>query len=95
MSLIQLGLYYVLKRYNSTIPDFLVILPLLACYFIVLPYLFSPEPSKDGINCAMPALAITLGFWIYGTLATICTHILWVIKKRIDLFYAKQDFNIK
>jgi hypothetical protein len=57
---------------------------LLICYFLVFPKFFYPKPRTDGINCGMPALGITLGFWIFGTIAGITTHIIWYItnKKR-------------
>jgi hypothetical protein len=42
----------------------------------VFPKFFYPEPSTDGINCGMPILGITFGFWIFGTIAGIATHIL-------------------
>ena len=82
ISLVQFGLYYLNNKYKTKLPNFIILLTLLICYFFVFPKFFYPEPRTDGINCGMPILGITLGFWIFGTIAGIATHIIWKIKKR-------------
>ena len=81
ISLIQLGLYYLKSKYGKKVPDFLILLIFLICYFLVIPRFFYPEPRTDGINCGMPVLGITLGFWIFGTIAGIVTHLIWKLIK--------------
>ncbi|WP_435261848.1 hypothetical protein [Tenacibaculum sp. nBUS_03] len=81
ISFVQFGLYYLNRKYGQKIPEFLILLTFLICYFLVIPRFFYPEPRPDGINCGMPVLGITLGFWIFGTIAGIATHIIWKIIK--------------
>jgi hypothetical protein len=82
VSLVQFALYYLNSKYKTKLPNFVILLIILICYFFVFPRLFYPEPSTDGINCGMPIFAITFGFWIFGTIAGILTHIIWKIKLR-------------
>ena len=82
ISLVQFALYYLNSKYKTELPNFVILLILLICYFLVFPQLFYPEPRTDGINCGMPILGITIGFWIFGTIAGIATHIIWNIKQK-------------
>ncbi|CAL2103654.1 conserved hypothetical protein [Tenacibaculum sp. 190130A14a] len=83
-SLIQLGLYHLNRKYGQKVPELLILLTFLVCYFLVIPRFFYPDPRPDGINCAMPTLGITLAFWIFGTIAGFLTHAIWIIIKRIS-----------
>lgn len=82
ISFIQFGLYFLNKKYKTELPNLIILLILLICYVLVFPKFFYPEPRKDGINCRMPILGITLGFLIFGTIAGITTHIIWNLKNR-------------
>ncbi|PCJ95363.1 MAG: hypothetical protein COA50_09155 [Flavobacteriaceae bacterium] len=82
ISLLQFALYFLNNKYKNKVPDFVIFLLVLACYFFIFPRLFYPEPRTDGINCGMPILGIILGFWIFGTIAGIATHLIWKLKKR-------------
>lgn len=82
ISLIQFGLYYLNKKYKAKLPNFVILLILLVCYFFVFPKFFYPESVTGGINCGMPILGITLGFWIFGTIAGITTHFIWKLTTR-------------
>lgn len=76
ISLVQFALY----KYKTKLPNFVILLILLICYFFIFPKLFYPEPRTDGINCGMPILGITFVFWIFETIAGIMTHIIWKLK---------------
>ncbi|MCF6297698.1 MAG: hypothetical protein L3J08_06900 [Flavobacteriaceae bacterium] len=82
ISFVQFALYYINSKYKNKLPNFIILLILLICYFFVFPRFFYPEPRTDGINCGMPILGITFGFWIFGTIAGITTHIIWRIKNK-------------
>lgn len=80
ISVVQLAMYFLNDKYKTKLPNFVILLILLICYFLVFPGLFYPEPSPDGINCGLPILGITLAFWIFGTIAGIGTHIIWKVR---------------
>jgi len=82
VSLLQFGLYYGNDKYKTKLPNYIILLALLSCYFFVFPRLFYPETRTDDINCGMPILGITFGFWIFGTIAGLTTHLIWKLKKR-------------
>lgn len=80
ISLFQLLTYYLLDKYKLKFSKTLVFILVLLGYYFLFPQYFFPEPRKDGINCGIPVLAILLGFWVFGTIAALITHILWIIK---------------
>ncbi len=80
ISIVQFGLYFLNAKYKTKMPNFVILLILLTGHFFVFPKLFYPEPRTDGINCGMPMLGVTLGFWIFGTLSGIVVHIIWKLK---------------
>ena len=83
ISLVQLTCYYLIYRYQIKVPNFIILLLVLIGYYLIFPQFFFPEPRKDGINCGMPALGITLAFWVFGTIGALSSHITWIfIKKR-------------
>lgn len=83
ISLVQLTCYYLTYRYKIKIPGFVFLVLVLIGYYFIFPHFFYPEPRTDGINCGMPILGITLGFWIFGTIGALSSHIIWIfIKKR-------------
>ena len=82
ISTLQFLLYYlnyrkIKKEFLSTI----ILFGILACYYFILPKMFYPEPRTDGINCGLPILGLTFAFWIFGSIAALITHIIWVIWK--------------
>ncbi len=76
-SLLQLALYFLSYRMKWKFPDFLILVIFLVLYYVALPQFFYPEPRPSGVNCGMPVLAITMAFWIIGTIAAVLTHFLW------------------
>ena len=91
ISLLQLFLYYLNDKYKTKLSNFIILLIILIGYLFVFPQFFYPEPRKDGINCGMPILAITLAFWIFGTFAGVTTHLIWKIKKAIMFKFNSTD----
>lgn len=82
VSLVQYAIYYINSRYTTKFPDFMILFFIAVAHFFVFPKWFYPELDPNGINCGVPKLATTLAFWIFGTLATCITHIVWKIKSR-------------
>lgn len=79
-------LQYFLNVWNSKsktkIPKFIIVLLFLIGHFFVFPQWFFPEPDPKGINCGMPMLGITLGFWIYGSLQVVLTQLFFSFRKK-------------
>ena len=90
VSLIQFAVYILNNKLNTDFPSLVILLTLLLCYFFVFPRFFFPEPIEDEINCGMPALGVTLGFWIFGTIAGIATHLVWFVIKKLAAKNRKQ-----
>ncbi len=82
ISIIQFGVYFLIDKYKINLPNFLILLIILIGYFFAFPRLFYPEPRTDRINCGIPLLGITLGFWIFGTIAGVATQMIWKLKTR-------------
>ncbi|MDT0648416.1 hypothetical protein RM545_17120 [Zunongwangia sp. F260] len=74
ISFVQFGLYYLNRKYKTKLPNFVILVIILICYFFVFPGFFYPEPKTDGINCGLPIFGITFAFWIFGTIAALITH---------------------
>ncbi len=83
ISVVQIALYFLNGKYKTKFPNYLILIFILLGHYLLFPRFFYPEPRTDGINCGMPILGITLGFWIFGTIAGITTHLIWklIIKK--------------
>jgi len=80
VSFIQILLYYAIKKYNLKFPKTILLILVLIGYYFVFPQYFMPEPRVDVINCGMPTMAVLLSFWVFGTIAGLVTHIVWMIK---------------
>ncbi|PKG42811.1 hypothetical protein [Psychroflexus sp. MES1-P1E] len=82
ISLFQLTFYFLTYRYKIRIPNFVILILVLIGYYFILPQFFYPKPRTDGINCGMPILGINLGFWIFGTIGALSSHIIWMFIKK-------------
>jgi hypothetical protein len=89
ISFAQFGLYYLNEKSKTKAPTFIILSILLICNLFVFPRIFYPEPNPDGLNCGMPILGITLGFWIFGTIAGIVTHVVWKLQLRTSTKHNK------
>ncbi len=80
VSFLQLLLYYLIDKHKLKFPKILIFVLVLIGYYVVFPQYFMPSPKINHINCGMPTLGVFLGFWIFGTIAALMTHIIWMIK---------------
>ena len=64
-------------RYGKATVSAIIVL----AHFFVFPGLFFPEESD--MRCGLPEMAITFGFWIFGSIATIITFLLYHFTKRM------------
>ena len=66
MFIIQVCEYILLDKNNLSKWKYLPLAIGLVLDFFVLPDYFMPEYQDGELRCGMPALAITLGFWIFS-----------------------------
>ncbi len=83
MFFIQVCGYILLDIYNLSNWKYLLLAIGLILDFFVLPGYFMPEYKEGEFRCGMPALGITLAFWILGGGLIIFTHIVYVIVKTL------------
>lgn len=85
VSVFQLGAYFVAHFFKIKHGEIVILLLVLIGHFFIFPGFFIPKPEHDNARCGMPALAITLVFWIFGTLFALITHLLFnAFSKRVD-----------
>ncbi|WP_018343615.1 hypothetical protein [Cytophaga aurantiaca] len=77
-SMLQVISYYILDRYTIKIPSYIILIILLVGHLFIFPKFFYPEPNPNGADCGMPILGITLAFWLFGTIAAVLSHFLWI-----------------
>jgi hypothetical protein len=82
--LIQIAGYILLDKYNLKNWKYLILGGLLVSYIFVLPSYFIPNNPTNELRCGMPALAITLGFWIFGCGTALITHFTYIIIRNIN-----------
>jgi hypothetical protein len=75
--IIQIFAYIILDKYNLSKWKYLVFSIILIFNFFVLPSYFIPDNDKNQARCGMPALGITLAFWIFGN-GSAYAHILFM-----------------
>lgn len=89
ISFIQFLIYFIIQNYQFKIYNISILALTLIGHWMLFPQLFFPEPKTDGINCGMPLLGVLFGFWIFGTIAAIITHVIW--KNYISSFIEPVD----
>ncbi len=82
VSLVQYVIYFINSRYTIKFPDSMLLFFIVIAHFFLFPKLFYPKLDPDEINCGLPMLGVTLSFWVFGTLASCITHMLWKLKNR-------------
>jgi hypothetical protein len=75
LSIGQLIACYLLDRLQLPKGKYLLLLVLAVLYFVVLPPRFFPQAPAGQAMCGLPAMAISLFFWVGGTIA-MCTTLL-------------------
>lgn len=78
MFIIQVCSYIILDKFNLNKWKYLLLVIGLILDFFVLPNYFIPEFKNREVRCGMPALGITLAFWIFGGGTIITTHIIYM-----------------
>lgn len=76
---LQILLYILIDQLNIKYAKGLILFAILYAHIFVLPGYFIPAPKPGGVNCGMPMMAITLGFWIFGGGVTLLTHYIYSI----------------
>lgn len=79
--LFQISAYLLLDNYGFKYWKYLILGIILVFYFF-FPFLL-PSTEKDVPRCGMSAMALVLGFWIFGGGATVLTHLLYISLKKI------------
>lgn len=82
MIVIQIIAYILLDKYDHKNLKYLVLCLILILHFFILPYLLIPEVENGELKCGMPAMALTLGFWVIGGSATFISHFVYALAKR-------------
>lgn len=83
MFIIQVIGYILLDKYNLSNWKYLLLATGLILDFFVLPDYFMPEYKEGEFRCGMPALGITLAFWIFGGGLIVSTHIVYVFVRTL------------
>jgi len=76
---LQIATYIGLDKYKLSYWKYLVLAVCLILNFLILPSYFIPDYKEGEIRCGMPALGITLAFWVLGGGLTIITHCIYSI----------------
>ncbi|MCB0633426.1 MAG: hypothetical protein R2824_02995 [Saprospiraceae bacterium] len=74
--------YRITDHFGFRTGRILILLSVLIHYFFILPPWFFPESDTEGINCGMPALGITLAFWIVGGAMAIIVHLAYYFYRK-------------
>lgn len=82
--IIQVAGYILLDKFNLRNWKYLIICLFLSMYIFVLPGFFIPDNPANGIRCGMPALAITLAFWIFGCGSVLITHLAYIVIRNFE-----------
>lgn len=81
--LIQIIGYLILDKVNLKAWKYSILVVLLIAYIFILPNHFIPDNQNNVPRCGIPALGITLVFWVLGCGTTLLTHLIYVLIKRI------------
>lgn len=82
--IVQITGYIFLDKFNLMNWKYLFLCVFLALYIFVLPGYFIPNNPTNEPRCGMPALGITLAFWIFGCGATLLAHLAYSIIRKFE-----------
>lgn len=92
ISLCQLGVYIISNLIKLKHAKSVILLLVMIGHFFIFPGLFFPKPEQNNPSCGMPSFAITLIFWIFGTLFAFITHLLfYIFSKKGESIKVEQD----
>ncbi|MFN7117099.1 MAG: hypothetical protein ACK4TA_09900 [Saprospiraceae bacterium] len=77
ISLCQLGIYIISNLIKLKHAKSVILLLVMIGHLFIFPGLFFPKPEQNNPSCGMPTFAVTLIFWIFGTLFAFITHLLF------------------
>jgi hypothetical protein len=81
--LAQIGAYLFVDKKQIKYGRTIVLIPVLLIYFVLLPYIYYPEPSPNGEGqCGMPLIGMFGVFWIFGGGITILADIIYALVRR-------------
>lgn len=83
ISIVQILCYLVIDSFKIRNGKNLLLTAILLGHFFLFPHYFSPEYDTDRVNCAMPILGITLGFWVLGGGLAVVTHFIYYLIRKI------------
>ncbi len=81
--LIQIIGYLILDKINLRAWKYSILGVLLIAYIFILPSYFIPDNHNNEPRCGMPALGITLVFWVLGCGTTLLAHLIYVFIRKI------------
>jgi membrane protein implicated in regulation of membrane protease activity len=75
--------YLLLNSLNLPKWKYLLVAIVFVLYMFVLPPYFFPENPGNKAMCGLPAMGITLAFWVCGTVALPVTHMAYLLARRV------------
>lgn len=82
ITMVQLIGFVILDKYKLGKWKMLIFLLVIVLYVFVLPnYYISKVLVENGVQCGLPSIAITLGFWIFGCGTAIIFSLLYRLIK--------------
>lgn len=81
---VQIIGYIILDKLSLKVWKYLILGISLVAYIFVLPSYFIPDNPNNEPRCGMPALGITLAFWIFGCGATLFAHLIYILINRLN-----------
>lgn len=86
--LIQIAAYKLIDIKRIIDGRIFILILILLMYIIVFPMLFKPTaPEVEGSRCGLPVIAFMMRFWIFGTLITLLTHIIYFVVNGKEKIY--------
>ncbi|RYX81569.1 hypothetical protein EON73_04735 [bacterium] len=82
---VQILGYVAFDKYKLSNWKYLILGLSLIGYLFVLPNYFFPDNPNNEKRCGMPALAITLIFWILGCGSTIITYLIYLLFRNLTI----------
>ena len=78
---VQIFGYVLFDKYNLSNWKYLILGLSLIAYLFILPSYFLPDNPSNEKRCGIPALVITLIFWILGCGSTLITYLMYLLFK--------------
>lgn len=76
--------YFIIDRLHLGVWKYLIFAFCLVAQLFILPNYFIQDNPNNEPRCGMPALGITLAFWIFGSGTTIVGHLSYILIKKLN-----------